>query len=45
MEVIYCFIVYELESMRCMIGCLYMILVPWDLSDWLVNHVQSVSRA
>jgi len=27
-EVIYCFIVYELESMRCMIGCLYMILVP-----------------
>jgi len=22
-----------------------MILVLWELSDWLVNHVQSVSRS
>ena len=33
MKVIYCFVVYELESMKCMIGCLCMMLVPWDLSD------------
>jgi len=26
-EMIYCFIVYEWESMRCMIGCLFMMLV------------------
>jgi len=26
-------------------GLLCMILVLWKLSDWLVNHVQSVSRA
>ena len=33
------FIGYELESMSYMIGCLYMILVLWELPDWLVEHV------
>ena len=36
---------YELESMSCMIGCLYMILLLWEPFDWLVKHVQSVSKA
>jgi len=37
-----CFILYELESMSCMIGCLYMMLVFRELSDWLVKHELSV---
>jgi len=44
-EMICCFMVYELESMSCMSSCLYMTSVLWELSDWLVDHVQSVSRA
>jgi len=44
MEMVCYFIVYEWESMSCMIGWLYMTLVLWELPDWLVKHVQSVSR-
>jgi len=45
MEIVCYFIVYELENMSCMIGCLYMTLVLWKLPDCLVRHVQIVSRA
>jgi len=39
MEMVCYFIGYELESMSCMICCLYMILMLWEILDWWVEHV------
>jgi len=36
---IYCFIVYELESMSCMMGLLCMMLILWEILDWWVERV------
>jgi len=34
-----CFVLYELESVSCMMGLLYMMLMLWETLDWWVEYV------